>query len=68
MLAHCQLDPLEDISVKSESKYNIFSETEENDFNIICKLAAILPRPKCVNKSTCSRHENEFENAGSKLV
>ena len=39
MLLYCQMDPWGHISVKSESKY---ISIEENDYNVISKLVAIL--------------------------
>ena len=48
MLEYCLLYTTEQISVKSESKFEIF--VQENAFeNVVCELAAILTRPRCVN-------------------
>ena len=48
MLAYCQLDPLEQTSAKSESKFIFF--IQENAFeNVVWKMTAILCRPQCVN-------------------
>ena len=48
MLEHCQLDPWEQIAMKSSLKFKHFHS--KNAFeNVICKLVAILSRPECVN-------------------
>ena len=46
MLAYCQMEPWEHIFVKFESKY---ISIEEYDYNVNCKLAAILFLARCVN-------------------
>ena len=42
------LDPSEQTSVKSESKYTNFHSPNKVQ-NVVCKLAAIWSRPQCVN-------------------
>ena len=51
MLAYCQLDPWEEISVKFESKYTaMFTKGSELE-NVVLKMATNLPRPQIVNWS-----------------
>ena len=48
MLEYCYLDPQEQTSVKFEKNSNIF--IHENVFECdVCKMAANLSRPQCVN-------------------
>ena len=47
-LAYYQLDPLEQTSVKFDSKYKIFIK-EKLFENIICEMAAILSRGRWVD-------------------
>ena len=43
MLGYCQLDPLEQTSVKFQSKYKIFTHGNASE-NIVCEMAAIYPK------------------------
>ena len=54
ILEYCQLDPCEQISVKSGSKFiYIYIFIQENAFeNVVWKMAAILARPQCVKTSS----------------
>ena len=46
MMAYCQLDPKEYISIKYYLKFKVF--IPENAFeNVICEMAAILSQPQC---------------------
>ena len=57
----CQLDPQDQSSVRFQSKHNFFA-WEYTFQNAICKMAAILSVPQCVDKNTILESMDNFQH------
>ena len=63
MLNHCQLEPEEHISIECDLNLKVL--IQENAFENVCKMLAILFRPQCINsfppgQNGCHLTDNVF--------